>query len=120
MSNAFAQGASAEMRERLDLNVPPDWADAAARIARKDVRRAVVLGAADVERARSAGFSSQRRLRTAGQPLFSTPMSVKRRSAAMLEIFTPVTDDDRRQVTPGSVHLAEDFSEASFRQDEQR
>jgi hypothetical protein len=38
----------------------------------------------------------------------------------MLEIFTPVTDDDRRQVTPGSVHLAEDFSEASFRQDEQR
>ena len=36
------------MNPSLDLHVPPDWRDAAARIAHKDVRRVMVVGAADV------------------------------------------------------------------------
>ncbi len=48
------------MSECLDLRVPTDWSDAAARITEEDVRRVMVLGAADVGKSTLCRFLSQK------------------------------------------------------------
>ena len=48
------------MSECLDLRVPADWSDAAARITEEDVRRVMVLGAADVGKSTLCRFLSQK------------------------------------------------------------